>query len=157
MGWSSGRAQACSSMQAALHNAGSLRPGHMPKQRHPSTVVCRMPQAWRPLRPLPSPHTDRIMDVLLADQCECALLKVAVTIMKSAEKRLLGMADLEDILGHLRLTLPGGRAGERIASPTAADARGWMSLLMLLPLPLAPAADIKASIGIHFAPVVHAP
>jgi hypothetical protein len=70
------------------------------------------------LRKLPLTHNankltaardaDRIMDVLLGDQCECALLKVAVAVMKAVEPRLLEMNDLEDVLGYLKIEVPGG-------------------------------------------------
>lgn len=49
----------------------------------------------------------RILDVLLTDRCNFALLKVAVSIMKLCERKLRTMADLEDILGLLKIEVPG--------------------------------------------------
>lgn len=46
--------------------------------------------------------------MLLGDQCECALLKVAVAVMKAVEPHLMKMNDLEDVLGYLKIEVTGG-------------------------------------------------
>jgi hypothetical protein len=51
----------------------------------------------------------RILDVLLTNKCEAALLKVAVTLMSRAEAKLVEMGqDLEKILTYLKVEIPGG-------------------------------------------------
>jgi hypothetical protein len=45
---------------------------------------------------------------MLTNRCEAALLKVAVTILGRAEPRLLELWDLEKLLTHLKVDVPGG-------------------------------------------------
>ncbi|GIL90395.1 hypothetical protein Vretifemale_18049 [Volvox reticuliferus] len=73
----------------------------------------------------PLPFSARIMDVLLADQCECALLKVAAAIMKAVEQRLHAMSDLEEVLGYLKLDVPAWDEPELHDLLTAAFTKPW--------------------------------
>ncbi|KAG2449368.1 hypothetical protein HYH02_005521 [Chlamydomonas schloesseri] len=75
----------------------------------------------------PIAFSARIMDVLLGDQCECALLKVAVAVMKVVEPRLLEMNDLEDVLGYLKIEVPAWEDDELHAVLTAAFTKPWTS------------------------------
>ncbi|GLI63726.1 hypothetical protein VaNZ11_006787 [Volvox africanus] len=73
----------------------------------------------------PLPFSARIMDVLLADQCECALLKVAAAIMKAVEQRLHAMSDLEEVLGYLKLDVPAWEEPELHDLLAAAFTKPW--------------------------------
>ena len=55
----------------------------------------------------------RILDVMLTDKCHCALLKVAVAIMKRCERALRQMSDLEDIVKFLKVEVPSELLGTR--------------------------------------------
>lgn len=54
--------------------------------------------------------------MMLTDKCHCALLKVAVAIMKRCERTLRQMSDLEDIVKFLKVEVPsellGGSGGK---------------------------------------------
>lgn len=59
----------------------------------------------------PTSFSARIMDVVICDRkCENVLLKVAVTILKRCAPALMAMRDLEHILTHLKLQVPGEAA-----------------------------------------------
>lgn len=49
----------------------------------------------------------RVMDVIMADKMDQALLKAAVALLKRCEPQLLQMHDMEDALHLLKLELPG--------------------------------------------------
>lgn len=55
--------------------------------------------------------TCRVMDVIMADKMDQALLKAAVALLKRCEQQLLQMNDMEDALHLLKLELPGEGAG----------------------------------------------
>eukprot|EP00198_Chlamydomonas_reinhardtii_P009264 XP_001698601.1 predicted protein [Chlamydomonas reinhardtii] len=75
----------------------------------------------------PIAFSARIMDVLLGDQCECALLKVAVAVMKAVEPHLMKMNDLEDVLGYLKIEVTAWEDDELHAMLTAAFTKPWTS------------------------------
>lgn len=50
--------------------------------------------------------------------------QVAVAIMKTVETRLLDMHDLEDVLSHLKIEVPGGAGADRAGSRTADSEAG---------------------------------
>eukprot|EP00201_Polytomella_parva_P022776 CAMPEP_0175039552 /NCGR_PEP_ID=MMETSP0052_2-20121109/662_1 /TAXON_ID=51329 ORGANISM="Polytomella parva, Strain SAG 63-3" /NCGR_SAMPLE_ID=MMETSP0052_2 /ASSEMBLY_ACC=CAM_ASM_000194 /LENGTH=343 /DNA_ID=CAMNT_0016301447 /DNA_START=59 /DNA_END=1087 /DNA_ORIENTATION=- len=54
----------------------------------------------------PVAFSGRIMDVLLADQCEFALLKVATTLVMACEKKLMACKGIEDTVSFLRNQIP---------------------------------------------------
>lgn len=49
----------------------------------------------------------RVMDVIMSDKMDQALLKAAVGLLKRCELKLLQMHDMEDALHLLKLELPG--------------------------------------------------
>lgn len=51
-------------------------------------------------------HGTRVMDVIMADKMDQALLKAAVCLLKRCEQQLLRLRDMEDILQLLKLQLP---------------------------------------------------
>ena len=55
----------------------------------------------------PASFSARILDVVMCGRCEAALLKVAVALLGHCGQTLLGLRDLEHILSHLKLRLPG--------------------------------------------------
>ncbi|KXZ43934.1 hypothetical protein GPECTOR_77g30 [Gonium pectorale] len=91
----------------------------------------------------PISFSARVMDVLLADQCEGPLLKVAAFLMKAAAPRLLGMMDLEEVLGYLKIDVPSPRiadslplqAGDEEEDGDLADARVAVTVPRLNPPP----------------------
>lgn len=48
----------------------------------------------------------RVMDVIMADKMDQALLKAAVGLLKRCEQQMLQMRDMEEILQLLKLQLP---------------------------------------------------
>lgn len=49
----------------------------------------------------------RVMDVIMSDKMDQALLKAAVALLKRCEPQLLQIHDMEDALHLLKLELPG--------------------------------------------------
>lgn len=54
----------------------------------------------------PVPHC-RIMDAMMTDKCDFALLKVAATLLEHCEHKLRSLHHLEDILTYLKTEVPG--------------------------------------------------
>lgn len=51
---------------------------------------------------------------MLMYRCEAALLRVAVAILEASAPVLMAMGDLEDILTHLKLRVPGEPPGAAV-------------------------------------------
>lgn len=56
----------------------------------------------------------------MSDKMDQALLKAAVALLKRCESKLLQMRDMEDVLHHLKLDLPG-------EIPHTSGLPGWLA------------------------------
>eukprot|EP00197_Chlamydomonas_leiostraca_P012793 CAMPEP_0202859570 /NCGR_PEP_ID=MMETSP1391-20130828/1623_1 /ASSEMBLY_ACC=CAM_ASM_000867 /TAXON_ID=1034604 /ORGANISM="Chlamydomonas leiostraca, Strain SAG 11-49" /LENGTH=484 /DNA_ID=CAMNT_0049538615 /DNA_START=127 /DNA_END=1577 /DNA_ORIENTATION=+ len=99
-----------SMLQVQLWQLGKLMPGRLCKHMEACGVVPVLYGAsWLMTcfsADFPVSFAARILDVLLADRCDAAMLKVAVSVLVRVEARLMAMVDLEDMLRFLKMDVP---------------------------------------------------
>jgi hypothetical protein len=112
MGFSArcGLGQGAGSWPGGLAGAKSGAPRQAPRGAGRAETLKPALRIAPPSHPHPTPPDPSIMDVVLSEKMDQALLKVAVTLLGACERRLAGADDLEDILTFMKQELTGGRA-----------------------------------------------